>query len=102
MATYPKTYNFVKQPGEQFYLGFDFSDQLGTRTISSALVTATLSGENASAALIDPVKTTISGGFVYYYVIPGQSDGQYQITCVATLNNGDILEEDAYLWVQEY
>lgn len=87
MSTLP-----FKDPLEKLWVQFDFSDELGTADIASAVVTASLRrGTDAapSAVIFGPV--ILQGGAVLQIVQGGLVGATYGLVCAATLTNGLVL-----------
>jgi hypothetical protein len=97
LLAYPNT----KQPWEEYFLGFDFSNIIGDRSIQSVAITAALSGGgDVTDTLIDSTKQMIEDPFIYYWV-NSSSAGRYKITCRTILSDGSKYEIDATLRVVE-
>lgn len=94
-----------KQPGEEFFLGMDFTDDIGADAIASATVTATewVTGEDATDDLIQTSLQTITSPVVYFWMKQdgGTDRTAYKITCRAVLDSGAILENDAMQVIRE-
>ena len=93
----------IKQPWESYYLGIDYEGKIGERTVVSIEPTATLTGADATANLLDVTDTVASGEFVYFKVIEKLDiiPGTYKIDVRVTLSDGDQLEDEGYLVVKE-
>lgn len=95
-----------KQPSEEYYLGFDFTDLLGDEDIASAAITiidTNDSDKDVTATLSDTTNQVNSGKWAYVWIQGGTDDHKYQITCVVT---GDgtppsIYEMEATIKVKE-
>jgi hypothetical protein len=93
----------IKQPWEEYFLGFDFSSLLGDAIdISTAAVSAILinTGEDKTSDLINPTKQTIANGIVYFW-IKACDVGRYKITCKITTTDQSKYEIDSVLKVVE-
>lgn len=78
-----------KDPDEIKTVIFDFGNQLGTNTISSAVVTVNV--ERGTDAAPDSLKSgaaVISGAFVRQFITGGVLGVNYAIHCVATDSAG--------------
>lgn len=97
----------VKQPWEEFHVGFDFSKDFetpGGETIDSLYSLSAIDltdGSDVSDALIELDKSTSSGTIYYAFVQGGESDHQYQITCKVVGTNGSQFELDGILSVKD-
>lgn len=88
---------FSKQPAEQYSIAFDYTDRLPTgRTITSALVSATIisSGADATGTVIGTPTATVVGNEARFTIQAGTTGVDYKITVTLTLDNGHILEDD--------
>lgn len=74
-----------KGPAEKVTLTFDFSDELGAETISSASVTiAVLTGEDAGAAsMLNGAAQVPGAGLVLQSVVAGLNNVDYRLVCTA-------------------
>jgi hypothetical protein len=93
-----------KQPYEEYYVAFDFSNVLASASINSATVTAVDSeGANATAAIIDSGQQIIDNVLfhVNVWVKGGVSGITYTITCKTITSSGEKYELDAQLPVME-
>ena len=89
----------LKQPGEEYYIGFDFEDDIGTETISSAVVTVTCEDVNVTDTFTVLADQAIINPIVYVKITGGTSGSNYKIECVATCSEGSIYEMNAYITV---
>jgi hypothetical protein len=90
----------IKQPWEQYFLGFNLAKRIGNRTIDEVEIIAMLDGEDVTDDVIDEDKTYFADHRVYFW--HNQSDeGIYHITCRAILTDGSYYEEDGRLKVME-
>jgi hypothetical protein len=96
--------SFFKQPSEQFVVGMDFALALPTAaTVSSAVcaVLDTTDSTDQTAALLVSSTCTIAGAIAKVTLKAGTAGHLYNLRFRATLNTGDIIEEDATLSVQQ-
>ena len=94
------TNNFSpKQPSEEYYLGFNFTNDLAGEALVSAVVTYSPALETGS--LIDDEKQELSGNTVLFWVQGGVHLTTYKITAVVTGSNDSVYEMDGTLTVRE-
>lgn len=88
-----------KLVAEQINYEVDFSSRVKTgRTIASSSVTATVRyGTDASPTSIYAGSSTVSGGVVSKPILGGVVGVTYLLTYFATLDDGEILEEQRLL-----
>lgn len=95
---------FVKQPSEKQTRAFDYSGKLsiGAASISSATVSAidTSDGTSVSGTVLTSTTAVVSGYQVRFTVQAGTDGKTYKISTLATLNTGDILEDDVLMKVK--
>ena len=97
-----------KQPYEEYYISFDFTEYLDSATISSATVTAlditADPDSDVSTTLINSTKqkTDAFAKIVYVWVRAGTAEHEYQITCKVVASDGSKYELDAILPVTEF
>lgn len=94
----------TKQSSEAYYVEFDYKDKIGTTIIiASAVVTAKVvsTGVDATAVIITAANQSISGQSVYVWVKAGASGTDYQITCVATGDDGSVHELEGLMLVSD-
>lgn len=98
-----KSYDFIKQPWEAYYLNINFEGKIDSRTAVTIAPTATLNGRDATAALLDPTLTYQNGEYIYFWVKENLTitAGKYKIRLRVTLSDDTQLEEDAYLEVED-
>ena len=87
-----------KQPAEQVTYAFEFKNRLAFgAALSSGTVAATDTSDSSdvTSTLLSSSTATISGTQARFRVIAGTAGTTYRITLKATLDNSDILEEDA-------
>ena len=78
-----------KDPDEVKTVIFDFGNQLGTNTISSAVVTVNVErGADATPNSMKSGADVISGAFVRQLITGGVLGVNYTIHCVATDSSG--------------
>ena len=88
-----------KQPDEEYYIGFDFEDDIGTETISSAVVTATCEDVNVTDTFTVVADQTIINPIVYVKITGGTSGSTYKLECKVTGSEGSIYEMNGYITV---
>jgi len=93
----------TKQPYEEYYVEFDFTNALGTATIASATGSATNNGTGADATstvitAASQMNTTTS---VFIWVKAGTSGVPYKITAKAIASARSKYELDGLLPVTE-
>ena len=87
-----------KQADEQVTYAFEFRNRLA---FGASLVSGTVSATDTSddsdvtGTLLSSATATISGTQARFRVIDGTNGVTYRITCQVTLDNSDLLEEDA-------
>ena len=96
-------FNLTKQPWESYYLGINYEGLIGTRTAALIEPFATLDGVDATADLLDVTDTYQSGEYIYFRVIEKLdiTPGTYKIFVRTTLSDGDQLEDDGFLVVED-
>jgi hypothetical protein len=96
-----------KTPREEYFLNFDFTNDLGGASISDATVsvykfdsdTESKTGDSITA-MIDDSKQTIDGGLVYFW-IQGGAVGSFVIECNITVSDGSNYELQGFQIVSE-
>ena len=85
----PAQFMDSKQPSEGFHYRFNFTNDLGSDGISSAVVAAEdlSDGSDVTDTLIDSDKQVISGQYVYVYVQAGSDGKDYKITVTITADD---------------
>jgi hypothetical protein len=87
MSTLP-----FKDPLEKLWVAFDFSEELGTAVISSAVVAASLRvGTDATPGAVLSGTPVVQGGAVLQVVQGGVAGATYGLVCTATLSDGSVL-----------
>jgi hypothetical protein len=89
-----------KQPTEQYYVQFDFTDVLGSATLTAATVSAIDAGTGTSVTsnLTDSAKQSVGSKMVSVWLKAWGTDGSdYKVSCLATASDGSKYELDAYL-----
>ena len=87
----------IKKPDEVWGKGLDFSDALGSATISTTNISAIDLSDNQSANVAtdggnkDGVVTVVLSG--------GQVGHKYQVTCQITTSAGEVYEKDIIMSV---
>ena len=94
-----------KQPSEEYYLGFDFTRDLGDEDVASAVFTIIDMADDSDVTdtLSDTTNQTNDGKIAYVWIQAGVDKHKYKITCVVT---GDgtppgIYEMEATIRVKE-
>lgn len=88
---------FVKLPVEQYDVAIDYADRLPAgRTISSATLTAKKlsDGSDVTALVLQSATGSVIGNQVAMKVKSGVDGEQYRIIVPASLDNGDLLQDD--------
>lgn len=93
---------FVKQPAESYTIGVEFEGKLPTGvTLSSGTVAAfDPSGSDVSTTVMTGTVLTISGSQARIKVQAGQHGTVYRVRFRVICSNGDVLEEDASMSVE--
>lgn len=97
---------FTKQPSESYDLAFDFTGKLPSgRTLASGTLAATelASGADATGTVLLAAVAAIdvSANQALLRVQSGADGTDYKLTCVVTLDDGQVLEEDVIMQVRE-
>lgn len=108
LSVQAKPAEFFKDPGENFLIAFDFTDQLaeypGTNpTLSSAVgsaVRTSKADDNSTAIVLANSTATIDGASAILRVQSGVDGADYRITCAATLSDGSILKDSVLMRVR--
>ena len=93
-----------KQPSEAYYLGFDFTADLGaTETVATATITAVERHTllDVTATLLDASLQSNGSQVVYAWVRGGTSGREYLLTCKIVGSLGSKYELDGLLPVKE-
>jgi len=80
-----------KQPSEAYYLGFDFTKDLGDDDVASAtfvILDTNDDDEDVTTTLSDSTKQANEGKIAYLWIRAGTDGHKYKITCVA-VSDGD-------------
>lgn len=96
--------NFFKQPFEQFTVGMNFALALPTAATLSSCVVAVqdmADGTDQTTAMLVSPTATIAGAIASVQIKAGTAGHVYNLRFRATLNTGELLEEDASLSVQQ-
>ena len=94
----------TKQPSENYPLALQYYGNLPVGTsLSSAALSAIdlLDDSDATNIVLASPTGTISGTQVLFRVQGGATGKNYKITCLATLSDGSILEDEITLTVTE-
>lgn len=76
-----------KQPWEEYYIEFDFTNAIGTAEVASATVSAINQADTDSTAIVtDVTQQKIVNPYVYVWVKGGVHLSDYTITCKALTN----------------
>lgn len=100
---------FVKQPSERYTRWFDFANKLPAgRSLASATLSARrgMPGEclqyaEADNSVLASLTGTVSGTDVLYEPQAGIAGYDYLITCRATMDSGQPIEEDVVMMVRD-
>ena len=97
------TISIKKQPSETIIVGLDFSDILGSNTISAINSTAVtiVGSDDASDLTIDSSSLNSASTIVNFELSGGTSGLSYQITAVVATDGGETLEGDGLIIVKE-
>ena len=92
-----------KQPSETIIISIDFSNTLGTDTISSINSTTVVvfGGDNPLDLSIDSVAINADSDAVLVTISAGTSGISYQITTIVTTSASEVLEGEAIIVVRE-
>ena len=96
---------FTKQPNESFLIGIDFTNSLPSgRTISSGAASSVnrkTGSSSTSTILAEGTTCTIASAVASIIVSAGSSGETHVVSMRLTLDNDDVIEGDAYIYVQE-
>ena len=95
---------FFKQPSEQYSIGFEFAGKLPSSTnLSSGTVSAKdlATGTDVSTTILGSTNATIVGTQAMVMVKAGTTGAKYKITFLVLLTNGNVLEEDVQMVVDD-
>lgn len=100
MAT-PET--FAKQPGEDFDIAVEFTAAKlpSGRTISSATVSAVDNDGTTDNTVLASTTVTVSGNDLTFHPQAGVSGKWYRFDILITLDNGNILEDNVWMIVDD-
>ena len=95
-----------KQPSEEYYLGFDFTEDLDDEVVASAaftIIDTDNDDEDVTDTLSDSTFQVNNGKWAYVWIQGGTNGHKYKITCKVT---GDgtppsVFEQEAYIRVRE-
>jgi len=76
-----------KQPSEEYYLGFDLTEDLGNEDVASAVFTILDEDDDdtdVTTTLSDAANQTNIGKIAYVWIQAGTDGHTYKITCVVT------------------
>lgn len=91
-----------KQPYEEYYIKFDFTNVIGTAEISSSVVSAIdSSGADATTTVTKDASKVNETPYVNVWVQGGVTGERYTITCKIVTNSGEKYELEAELPVVE-
>lgn len=93
-----------KQAAEVKTMAFEYRDKLAFGlTLSNGTLSAIINdtGVDATATLLASVAATISGTQARFRVQAGTSGVTYKVTGLITLSNGDTLEDEFLLTVED-
>jgi hypothetical protein len=89
-----------KQPYEEYYVSFNFSNDLTSGEITSAVVT--VEDENGADVTSSIVSNTfINGGCRVFAFVKGGTEQTYKMTCKIVCSNTEKYEKEAYLPVSD-
>ena len=91
-----------KQPNEEYYLSFNFTDDLNDEdeeisSVDSVVVTDLSDDSDVTTTLTDPVEQLNDENKVYVWVKGGTSGKRYKITVQITGTEGSIFELEGIL-----
>lgn len=95
---------FIKQPGESYFIGFDFTNRLPSgSSLSSGTVSAIdlYDGATVSSTVLASTSATIAGSTAKVKVQAGTHNRKYKITFSMTLSTSEVLQEDVIMQVQD-
>ena len=95
---------FIKQPGESYFIGFDFVNRLPSGATLSSGTVAAIDLEDLSTQstiVLASTTATISGTTAKVKVQAGTHDRKYKITFSVTLSSAEVLQEDVVMQVQD-
>lgn len=93
-----------KQPSEKFYVDVDFSDNLDTGELldsAQSSVTASLNGANSTSAVIETGSLIANSGKLFIRVQGGTDGDTHKLTFKAVTDQGNVLEQDVDLIIEE-
>jgi HEAT repeat protein len=88
-----------KTSTEEYYLGFDFQNVLGTEAVSSATVTVYNNLVDVTSSMITANKQAIVDQKVMFWIKGGTSRNRYRIVCSVTGSEGSKYETSANIRV---
>jgi hypothetical protein len=94
----------AKQPYEEYYVSFDFSDVLGSASVATAdIIVYDSTGATCTSSIVDLANTSLATTSVNVWVKGGVADQGYKITCRIEGNSipSEKYELDALLPVVE-
>ena len=92
----------AKQPYEEYYIKFDFTNVIGTAEIDSSVVSAIdSSGADATTTVTKVANQLIATPYVNVWVQGGVTGERYTITCKIVTDAGEKYELEAELPVVE-
>ena len=96
------TFFHEKQPNEAYRLGIDFLGDLGSDSVSTAVVIATDdTGVDVTDLIIDAAKQQISGKIVYFWVRNGISLKTYKVTVAIVSSTSEQYEAVLMLSIRD-
>jgi len=90
-----------KQVDEQYFLGFNFTDDIGSETIQSATVTAICNGVDVTSDLITTLDQIIVNPYVYFWIKGGVKGETYKIDCQVVCSEDSVYEVTGYIKVKD-
>lgn len=92
-----------KQPSERFTFSVDFSDNLFTGTVASAVITSRnyVTGADTTATIYVAASVIVASPFVLFDVWQGTDGQTHIVTIKATMSGGQIVEDEIWLPIIE-
>ena len=95
----------IKQPDEEYYIEFDFTNDLGDSTIDevlAVLVTAYGEVEDLTESIVDSTLQTNDTKIVYLWLKDGTPEGKYHFRCtIKAAPGGEVYMLNGLLSVAE-
>lgn len=93
-----------KQPAEKFYIDVDFSANLDTGELldsTQSTVKATLNGADSTSTVIESGSLIANSGKLFIRVQNGADGETHKLTFKAVTDQGNVLEQDVDLIIEE-